>query len=98
MNSVALEAADLVAVKNVHRALEHYVNPPKSVIELVKALYTDRKLDELTYSYVLRHPGRFTICPPPRGFEARWVLNNGSCEEPSEDVEVSEKLPRAPRE
>jgi len=81
MNSVALDAADLIAVKNVRRALERYVNPPKSVIELVKALHTDGKLDELTFSYVLRHPGRFTICPPPVGFEARRVLKHGQCEE-----------------
>lgn len=72
--SLNIEAADAIAAKNVRSALATYVNPPNTVPELVRALYVDGKIDELTYSYVLRHESRFIICPPPTFFEARWLL------------------------
>jgi len=69
-----IESADLIAAQSVRSALERYVNPPSTIRELVQALYVDGKIDELTYSYVLHNASRFTICPPPIFFEARWLL------------------------
>ena len=68
-----VETADLIAASKVRAAVENYVNPPAVVSELIQALYADGKIDEPTAKYILLHESRFTLCPAPAYFEARWI-------------------------
>ena len=68
------ETVEMIAASKVRAAMAGYVNGPTGVSELISALHAEGKLDEQTCTYILLHESRFTLCPAPVFFQARWVL------------------------
>ena len=77
MQRFEIQRADLTAAKVVSNALKHYLNFEWNGVEhAISTLLAHNRIDGQTAQHVLDNSHRFTLCPQPRYFDARWHLED----------------------